>query len=277
MAEATTKQRVWLSWSSGKDCAYALHTLRHRDDVDVVGLLTTFNGQAERVAMHAVRLQLLRMQAAAVGLPVHEVMLPFPCSNEDYQRCMLGAIEAARAADVQAIAFGDLFLADVRAYREKNMAGTGLGTLFPLWLADSGKSTAQLAQEMQAAGLRAVITCIDPKKLPKGFAGRFWDAQLLQEMQELGSGIDPCGENGEFHTFVIDGPMFSAALDVTVGEVVERDGFVFCDVLPAGVPVDEPAQQAEQQQLGQQQQQQQLADAVLVEAVASMVQCPGQQ
>jgi diphthamide synthase (EF-2-diphthine--ammonia ligase) len=213
-----------------------------------------------------------------------QVMLPFPCSNEDYQRCMLGAIQAAREAGIQAVAFGDLFLAEVREYREKNMAGTGLSTLFPLWLADSGKSTAQLAREMQAAGVKAVITCLDPKKLPKGFAGRFWDAQLLQEIEELGNGVDPCGENGEFHTFVCDGPMFSAALDITVGDVVERDGFVFCDVLPVGVPLDQPVQQAEQQQkpaaaAAQEggQQQQTAANAELQKAAASMVRCPGQQ
>jgi diphthamide synthase (EF-2-diphthine--ammonia ligase) len=212
-------------------------------------------------------------------------MLPFPCTNEDYQRCMLGAIQAAREAGVHAVAFGDLFLADVRAYRESNMAGTGLGTLFPLWLADSGKSTAQLWQEMQAAGLKAVITCIDPKKLPKSFAGRFWDAQLLQEVEELGNGVDPCGENGEFHTFVFDGPMFSAPLDITVGEVVERDGFVFCDVLPSGVPVEQPAQQAAGSDAAaaaaaaakQHDGQQQSIDAGLEAAVASVVQCPGQQ
>jgi diphthamide synthase (EF-2-diphthine--ammonia ligase) len=179
---------------------------------------------------------------------VLQVMLPFPCSNEDYQRCMLGAIQAARDAGVQTVAFGDLFLADVRAYRESNMAGTGLGTLFPLWLADSGKSTAELAGEMQAAGMKAVITCIDPKKLPKSFAGRFWDAQLLEDMKALDNNVDPCGEHGEFHTFVIDGPMFDRPLDVAVGEVVERDGFVFCDVLPNGVPLEQPAQQQQQQQ-----------------------------
>jgi uncharacterized protein (TIGR00290 family) len=216
-----------------------------------------------------------------------QVMLPFPCSNEDYQRCMLGAIQAAREASVQAVAFGDLFLADVRAYRESNMAGTGLGTLFPLWLADSGKSTAELSAEMQAAGLKAVITCIDPKKLPKSFAGRFWDAELLEDLKALDGNVDPCGENGEFHTFVIDGPMFDKALDVAVGEVVERDGFVFCDVLPKGVPLEQQLQPAEQQQQAgqakqqrddaQQQELQQNDDTGLAGAVSSMVRCPGQQ
>jgi diphthamide synthase (EF-2-diphthine--ammonia ligase) len=200
---------------------------------------------------------------------------------------MLRAIQAARDAGVHAIAFGDLFLADVRAYRETNMAGTGLGTLFPLWLADTGKTTAELAVEMQAAGMKAVITCIDPKKLPMSFAGRFWDAQLLEDLKALDNKADPCGENGEFHTFVVDGPIFDKALDVVVGEVVERDGFVFCDVLPKGVPLEQPLQPVEQQQqAGQARQQrddaqpqglQQNDDTGLAGAMSSMVRCPGQQ
>ncbi len=201
--------------------------LRRESDVEVVGLLTTLNGAHDRVAMHAVRRTLLRAQAEAVGLPVREVDLPWPCSNDDYERIMGGVCEAAVADGVTHMAFGDLFLRDVREYREARLRGTGLEALFPLW----GRDTAALALEMVGAGLEAVLTCVDPTQLDGAFVGRAFDGALLDA---LPAGVDPCGERGEFHTFVHAGPMFARPLEVRVGEVVERDGFRFADVLPAG-------------------------------------------
>ena len=219
--------RVLLSWSSGKDSAWALHVLRQRDDVEVVGLLTTLNQAADRVAMHAVRAQLLAAQAAAASLPLRQVMLPHPCSNEEYERIMGGVMdELAAEGRVEAIAFADLFLEDIRAYRERNLADTPFEPLFPLWCAD----TNALSREMIAGGLRAVLTCVDPKQLDPSFCGRAYDADLLAA---LPAGVDPCGENGEFHSFVHGGPMFSAPIPITVGETVERGGFVFTDVTPS--------------------------------------------
>ena len=215
--------RVAVSWSSGKDSAWALHLLRQDPNIEVVALVTTLNEQFDRVAMHAVRHQLLDLQAASVGLPLWTVPLPWPCSNEDYELRMTALCKRAVGEAVQAIAFGDLFLADIRAYREKQLAGTGLTPLFPVWQIP----TADLARTMIASGLRAKITCVDPKVLPAEFAGRDFDSQFLAD---LPPGIDPCGENGEFHSFVYDGPMFCQPLEVTVGEIVERDGFVFADV-----------------------------------------------
>jgi uncharacterized protein (TIGR00290 family) len=214
-----------LAWSSGKDSAWSLHVLRQRDDVDVVGLLTTISEAHDRVAMHAVRRALLEAQARAAGLPLWPVHIPSPCSNERYERAMGEVIASARAAGVRAIAFGDLFLEDVRRYRERQMASTGLELLFPLW----GRPTDALAREMLAGGLRARITCVDPRALPASFAGRAFDEALLRD---LPPGVDPCGENGEFHTFAWDGPMFKAPVRVRSGEVVEREGFVFADLLP---------------------------------------------
>jgi uncharacterized protein (TIGR00290 family) len=219
-------EKVVLSWSSGKDSAWALQVLRARDDVEVVGLLSTMNAAADRVAMHAVRRELVRAQAASVGLPLDEVELPWPCSNADYERLLGEAVERARARGVTAFAFGDLFLADVRRYREERLDAIGMGSMFPLWGAD----TRELAREMVASGLRAVVTCVDPKQLDPSFAGRVWDAALLEA---LPPGVDPCGENGELHTFVFEGPMLARPLEVRTGEVVEREGFVFADVRPA--------------------------------------------
>jgi uncharacterized protein (TIGR00290 family) len=218
--------RALLSWSSGKDCAWALHVLRQRGDVEVAGLLTTVNAAAGRVAMHAVRETLLAEQARAAGLPLVTVPIPYPCSNEEYERAMGATVARARAEGIGAVAFGDLFLEDVRRYREERMAGTGLAALFPLW----GLDTAALARTMLAAGVRARLTCVDPRVLPRDLAGRAWDATLLAELPE---GADPCGERGEFHTFCWDGPMFARPIAVAPGEVVERDGFVFADLLPA--------------------------------------------
>jgi uncharacterized protein (TIGR00290 family) len=220
-----SRERVLVAWSSGKDGAFALHVLREHG-VEVTGLLTTVSGPFERVAMHAVRLDLVRAQAEAVGLPLLEVRIPSPCPNELYEAAMAEALAEARGQGTTAVAFGDLFLEDVRRYREERMAGTGLRALFPLW----GRPTRDLAEEMLAAGQKAVLTCVDPRALPRELAGRAFDASLLRE---LPPGVDPCGENGEFHSFAWDGPAFRRAVPVRVGEVVERDGFVFADVLPA--------------------------------------------
>jgi uncharacterized protein (TIGR00290 family) len=227
-------ERTWVSWSSGKDSTLALAEARADPELEVVGLLTTLNGSADRVAMHAVRRELLLAQADAVGLPVHQVELPWPCGNGEYQRLMADAVAVARSAGVTRMVFGDLFLADVRAYREEALAGHGIEPVFPLW----GRPTSELAGEMFDRGIRATITCVDPRQLDAAYAGRAFDHDLLAALPD---GVDPCGENGEFHTFVHDGPGFAAPLDVRVGEVVERDGFVFADVLPdslAGDPVN---------------------------------------
>ena len=219
-------KRVAVSWSSGKDSAWSLHLLRQDPNVEVVALVTTLNEQFDRVAMHAVRRELLEAQAESLGLPLWTVPLPWPCSNEQYEARMQALIHRAAAEGVQAMAFGDLFLADIRAYREKQLLGTGIEPLFPVW----GIPTADLARTMIASGLKAKITCIDPKILDVQFAGLDFDAKMLQK---LPVSADFCGENGEFHTFVYDGPGFSRSLPVIPGEVVERDGFIFCDlVLP---------------------------------------------
>jgi uncharacterized protein (TIGR00290 family) len=220
--------RVLLSWSSGKDSAWALHLLRQRGGVELVGLATTFNEAAGRVAMHAVRRELVEAQAAAAGLPLWPVPLPWPCSNADYESRMRELIGRARAAGVTHFAFGDLFLEDIRAYRVRQLAGTGIEPLFPVWA--SVAETPALARTMIAGGLRAVLTCIDPKQCDPKFAGREFDAELLAELPPT---VDPCGERGEFHTFCYAGPMFADPVAVRGGEVVERDGFVFADLLPA--------------------------------------------
>ena len=226
MHEPDRKIKTLLSWSSGKDSAWALHVLRGRADVEVAGLFTTLNAEADRAAMHGVRRALVERQAAAAGLPVGFIPLPHPCPNTAYEAAMRAFIEAARARGVSAFAFGDLQLEDVRRYREDAMRGCGIECLFPIW----GSDTDTLAAEMVEAGLRARITCIDPKQVPRRFAGRLFDRSLLDE---LPAGVDRCGENGEFHTFAIEGPMFRRSVDVTVGETVEREGFVYTDLLPA--------------------------------------------
>ena len=221
-----TRKRALVAWSSGKDSAYALHLARQDPGLDVVGLLTTVTDAYERVAMHGVREALLDAQAASVGLPLVKVRIPSPCPNQVYERAMGDAMAQALAQGVDHVVFGDLFLADIRAYREKQLARIGMTPLFPLWLRDTGT----LAREMIADGLSAVLTCVDPKQLDRSFAGRRFDGALLDA---LPSSVDPCGENGEFHTLVTAGPMFARPLRVRTGEVVERDGFVFADVLPA--------------------------------------------
>ena len=216
------RKKTWLSWSSGKDSAWALHVLCQSAEYEVTGLFTTINSEFERVAMHAVRVELLRQQAQAVGLPLHLIEIPYPCSNEQYAAVMTEFVEEASNEGVRCMAFGDLYLQDVRSYREERMQGTGIEPVFPLW----GRPTRELLEEMLAGGLRACLTCVDPRVLPAEFAGRELTPALLQSMP---SGIDLCGENGEFHSFVFDGPMFTYPLDIEMGEVVTRDGFVFAD------------------------------------------------
>lgn len=214
-----------LSWSSGKDSAWSLHAIQQAGDYDVVGIFTTVNAEFQRVAMHGVRLGLLMRQAAAMGLPLTVIDIPWPCSNAEYETAFSNFISQALEDGIEGIVFGDLFLEDIRQYRVSQLADTGLSAIFPLWLI----ATDELAKTMVDAGLKAIITCVDPKQCPREFAGREYNAELLAE---LPSSVDPCGENGEFHTFVFDAPIYAKPIDVRIGEVVERDGFVFADVLP---------------------------------------------
>lgn len=218
-------KRVWLSWSSGKDSAWAFQRIRMQADFEVIGLFTTLNREFDRVTMHAVRRELLETQAKAVGLPLRLVSLPWPCSNQQYETIMAHLWSEMREAGVEAVVFGDLFLEDVRRYRQDQLNGTGLEALFPLW----GLPTGLLAEEMISEGLRAKITCVDPSRLDRRFAGRDFDPILLADLPPQ---IDPCGENGEFHTFAYAGPMFSGPLRLSMGQTTERDGFVFADILP---------------------------------------------
>jgi uncharacterized protein (TIGR00290 family) len=219
------RPKAWLAWSSGKDSAWALHTARQGLEFDIVALVTTVNRTHERVAMHAVRESLLEIQAAATGLPLVKVPIPWPCSNEFYEKAMSAAMARAKAEGVLHVIFGDLFLEDIRAYREKQLTLCGMTPVFPLW----GKETRQLAEDMVAGGLSAYLTCVDPRQLDRGFVGRRFDIRLLAD---LPGHVDPCGENGEFHTFANAGPMFRSEVRVTAGEIVDRDGFVFADLLP---------------------------------------------
>ena len=215
-------KRVLLSWSSGKDSAWALQLLRHDPAIQVCALVTTLNAEFDRVAMHGTRHSVLEAQARAAGLPLWIVPLPWPCSNEIYEQRMAEVCTRAVAENIDAVAFGDLFLADVRSYRENQLKDTGLEPLFPLWQIP----TDQLAREMIAGGLRARLSCVDSKQLPAAFAGREFDASLLTD---LPSEADHCGERGEFHSCVYAGPMFTSPLALETGEIVNRDGFVFAD------------------------------------------------
>jgi uncharacterized protein (TIGR00290 family) len=224
----TPTQKVLLSWSSGKDSAWALHVLRQQERLEVVGLLTTFSEMFDWVAMHAVRRELVDAQASAAGLPLVPVMLPYPCTNEVYEERMRKALAAAKAAGVTHVAFGDLFLADIREYRVRLMEGTGLEPFFPIWT--TAEDTPALARRMLAAGLGAVLTCVDPKQMSERFVGRRYDEALLAE---LPAGVDPCGERGEFHTFCDRCPEFEIEIHVTIGEIVDHEGFWYADLRPA--------------------------------------------
>ena len=226
-AERQTRRRVLLSWSSGKDSAWTLHVLRQQG-VEVVGLLTSFNETVGRVSMHGVRRALVEAQAAAAGLPLWPLDLPWPCSNDEYERRMRVVIDGARERGITHVAFGDLFLEDIRDYRIRQLAGTGIEPMFPIW--GSASDTPGLARRLLDAGVRAVLTCVDPRQVPESFAGRAYDAALLAD---LPPGVDPCGERGEFHTFCTAGPMLAWEIAVDVGERVTRDGFCFADLRPA--------------------------------------------
>lgn len=222
--------KILVSWSSGKDSAWMLHVLNQQSPGAAAALLTTVSEPYDRVAMHGVRTSLLRAQAEAAGLPLMTTQLPSPCPNEVYEERMRAVVTQAVADGFTHVAFGDLFLEDVRRYREERLAGTGLEPLFPLW----GNPTAALAREMIAAGVNARLTCVDSRVLPADLAGRRFDLALLDE---LPPGVDPCGERGEFHTCVTAGPMFSRRIAVSAGDVVEREGFVFADLLPLNAHV----------------------------------------
>ncbi|MGD0866022.1 MAG: ATP-binding protein [Rhizomicrobium sp.] len=217
--------KAFVSWSSGKDSAFALHEARTCGLAEIAGVLTTVNEVYDRVAMHGVRSALLDRQIDALGLPAIKVYIPSPCPNEIYEARMAEACERIKALGIRHIVFGDLYLADIRAYRIEKLSAAGMEPIFPLWKRD----TASLAREMIANGLSACIACLDPRKLDRSFGGRRFDAQLLRDLPD---GIDPCGENGEFHTAVTAGPMFAHDIPVHIGETVERDGFVFTDVIP---------------------------------------------
>jgi uncharacterized protein (TIGR00290 family) len=220
--------KILVSWSSGKDAAWMLHVLNQQHPGAVQGLLTTTNAAFDRVAMHGVRRSLVEAQARAARLPLHVVRLPWPCANEDYERVMAAEVAHHVAAGFTHVAFGDLFLEDVRQYRESRLAGTGLTPLFPLWKA---ADTADLARSMIAGGLEARLTCVDPRVLDPALAGHRFDLDLLAG---LPPDVDPCGERGEFHSFAYAGPMFAEPIPVRVGARVERDGFAFCDLEEVG-------------------------------------------
>jgi uncharacterized protein (TIGR00290 family) len=219
------KKKTIMSWSSGKDSAWALHILRQDPTVEVTGLFSVLHEQYDHVAMHATRAELLRRQAEAVGLPLHTIKLPAPCANQQYDEVMGKCIAGLAAEGFDSMAFGDLFLEDLRQYREERLRGTGITPLFPLWRIPSS----ELAEQMLAAGLESYISSVDLAKLPASFAGRRWSRDLLKE---LPPGVDPCGENGEMHTIVVGGPMLKQRIEVEVGEVTQRDGFAYADIIP---------------------------------------------
>jgi uncharacterized protein (TIGR00290 family) len=225
-----TRPKALIAWSSGKDSAWALHEVRRAGEYDIVGALTTVTETFARVSMHGVREEILRAQHEAIGVQSLIVPIPYPCPNEIYEARMAVALDESKRQGVTHVIFGDLFLEDVRAYREQKLAGTGITPLFPLWQ----RPTGALAREMIAGGLETYLVCVDMKQLPKALAGRRFDAALLAE---LPASADPCGEKGEFHTCVVGGPMFNRRIDVQLGETVERDGFAFADLMPrAGDP-----------------------------------------
>ena len=223
------RPKAWIAWSSGKDSAWTLHVARQQEELEVVGMLTTVTEPYDRVSMHGVRNELVEAQAHAIDLPIHRALIPALCSNEEYEAAMREVLQRAKAEGVTHVVFGDLFLEDVRDYREKKLGQAGMTPAFPLW----GLDTKRLAREMVQGGLRAYITCLDSRKLPLEFAGHAFDQAFLDALPK---DVDPSGENGEFHTFVYDGPMFGEPIDVELGETVEREGFVFRDVLLAKTP-----------------------------------------
>jgi len=218
------RSKAVLSWSSGKDSAMALHRVIEAGALEVVSLLTTINDQFHRIAMHGVREEFLDLQSESLGYPLEKVFIPYPCPNVTYEEKIGQALVRLKARDVSQVIFGDLFLADIRKYREEKLAQIDLRPIFPLW----GEDTRILAREMLKVGFRAVVTCVDPKKLSTTYAGREFDESFLAD---LPPGVDPCGENGEFHTFVYDGPVFKKPIHVSVGELVLRDGFQFADLV----------------------------------------------
>ncbi len=220
------QRKTLLSWSSGKDSAWSLHMLRQDPAIEVVGLFCTVNMKFNRVAMHGVRVELLQQQAIHAGLPLHIIPIPYPCSNADYDAVMTEFVAKAKQDHIECFAFGDLYLEDIRKYREARLRDTGITPSFPLW----GMPTNILCRAMVDAGLKAMITCVDPKRLAQNFAGREYNAEFIND---LPVSVDPCGENGEFHSFAFAGPMFSKPIEITLGEIVQRDGFVFADLLPA--------------------------------------------
>lgn len=213
-----------MSWSSGKDSAWALYQLQQDPEIDLVGLFCTVNSEFNRVAMHGVRVELLEKQAKSIGLPLEIIEIPYPCNNTDYEKIMGQFVKKAKSKHIKYFAFGDLFLEDVRSYREEKLKGSGIKPIFPIW----GVPTDKLLGEMINSGLKAVITCINPKQIPEQFAGKELDKNFLSALPK---NIDPCGENGEFHSFVFDGPMFKEKINIFVGEIVQRDNFVFADIL----------------------------------------------
>ena len=232
-------KKTLLSWSGGKDSAWALHILRLNPLYEVAALLTTINEQFHRVAIHGFREELLDRQADSIGLPVWKVPLPYPCTNADYESRMSAVCARAVEQGFEAVAFGDLFLEDIRAYRIERLAGTGLEPLFPIW----GIPTGPLARQMVAAGLRAHITCVDPRHLPASFCGRVFDASFISD---LPPGVDACGERGEFHSFACAGPMFSRSISVTHTHTIEREGFVYGELILTGTAPERQSESAKQ-------------------------------
>jgi uncharacterized protein (TIGR00290 family) len=214
-----------MSWSTGKDSAWALYQLQNQPEYELAGLFCTINKEYSRTAMHAVRLELLQMQALSIGLPLDIIEIPNRCSNAEYETIMQRFVNDTKSRSVECFAFGDLFLEDIRAYRIDKLTGTGITPVFPLW----NQATDRLSMEMIEGGLKAVITCVDPKQLAKNFVGQIYNQAFLNALPDS---VDPCGENGEFHSFVFDAPMFKEKIDISVEEIVERDGFIFADIQP---------------------------------------------
>lgn len=217
------KRKTLMSWSSGKDSAWALCKLQRDPEIELLGLFCTVNSEFDRVAMHGVRVELLRMQAASIGLPLDIIEIPYPCSNQDYETVMAAFTANAKNKGIECFAFGDLFLEDVRNYRVEKLAGSGIEPIFPIW----GLPTDTLAREMIRSGLRTLVTCINPKQVPRRCVGVEFDHEFLASLPVT---VDPCGENGEFHSFVFDGPMFKQKIGIAVGDIVLRDEFLFADI-----------------------------------------------